>query len=250
MLQFVCHPALENLLTTSKEGVKCVTLPNNAVIISDFLPKASQPIHAGLLEATKYRLTHPTHFIFFASFFPKEKLLPFDTFGILTLTGTEFIRLPFYNDQFFITLLEKQKTEFNLSRAEWETFAIRACKALLKEKLSVLKHGGKLDLVNKLTLKIRLEAQNCLFYGQDIKVLRECLRTSIELYKKIDEIDELIELSNVSKNLPDEYLQIVAKFVEGLYYLESLANEPEINVFSLISYIDKLNATSNKILTL
>jgi len=249
MLQFVCHSSLENLLATSKEGMNCVTLTNNAVLISDFLPQNPQPIHAGLLEAVKYRLFHPSEFIFIASFFPKEKLIPLDTFGILSLNGTEFIQLPFHIDQFLGTLEDKQKIEFNLSKDEWETFAIRACKALLKKKMSILKHGGKLDLVNKLTLKIRLEAQNCLFYGQDINVLRECLK-SVKLYREIEEIAELIELSNVSKNFPDDYLQTVAEFVNGLNYLESLANEPEINVFSLISYIDTLNATSTKILIL
>lgn len=247
MLQFVCHPALENLLTTSKEGVKCVTLPNNAVLISDFLPKVSQPIHAGLLEAVKYRLFHPSVFIFIASFFPKEKLHPFDTLGILSLTGTEFIQLPFYKDQFFRSLEEKQKTEFNLSKLEWETFAIRACKVLLKEKISVLKHGGKLDFVNRVSFALRIEAQNCLTNPQRIVELKELL-LSIKLYNQKEDIAELIELSNVSKDLPDNLLKTVAGFVKGLKQLELLATEQEIDFHLLISDIDILNATSSKIL--
>lgn len=247
MLQFVCHPTLENLLTTSKEGMKCVTLTNNAVIISDFLPKASQPIHAGLLKATKYRLIHPSNYIYIASFFPKEKLLTFDTFGILSLTGTEFIQLPFYKDQFFRSLEEKQKTEFNLSKLEWETFAIRACKVLLKEKISVLKHGGKLDFVNNVSFALRIEAQNCLTNPQRIIELKKLL-LSIKLYNQKEEIAELIELSNVSKDLPDNLLKTVAGFVKGLKQLELLATEQEIDFHLLISDIDILNATSSKIL--
>lgn len=42
MLQFVCHPAIHNLLTTSREDAKCVTLPEKAVFISDYLPETSK----------------------------------------------------------------------------------------------------------------------------------------------------------------------------------------------------------------
>jgi hypothetical protein len=238
MLQFVCHPSIENLLTTSKEGMNCVTLTNNAVFISDFLPKALQPIHAGLLEATKYRLTYPSNYIYIASFFPKEYLLPFDTFGILQLTGTEFIHLPFQIDQFLLILEEKQETELNLSKDEWEAFAISTCKVLLKKKIG---HGfGTLAI-----LKISLDAQNHLHFGQNINVLMKSL-SSVKSYRE-EEIAEIIELTNICKNLQDDYLQAVAEFVEGLYYLESLANEQEINVHSLISYIDTLNTIIKKI---
>ncbi|WP_291124935.1 hypothetical protein [Flavobacterium sp. UBA6031] len=250
MLQFVCHPALENLLTTSKEGMSCVTLTNNAVLISDFLPKASQPIHAGLLEAVKYRLFHPSEFIFITSFFPKEKLHPFDTYGILSLTGTEFIRLPFHIDQFLATLEENKKTEFNLSKIGWETFAIRACKALLKEKLSVLKHGGKLQFVDAIDMGLRWEVDNCLNDSLRIPYLITKLSKLQSDYQNNNEFVELVELCIVGDSLPDEYIQVVSGFVNGLNQIAALATAQEIDLKALKNNINELMSNFLKIETL
>ena len=247
MLQFVCHPALQNLLTISREDAKCVTLPNNAVLISDYLPKTPPSIHAGLIEAVKFRLLHSTHFIFIASFFAKEKLLPYDTFGILSLSGTEFIRLPLQADKLLLLIEEKQNAELNLSKPAWEGFAIKACKALLKEKLSMLKHGDKLDFVNKVSFALRIEAQNCLKDPQRMVELKKLL-VLVKSYNQKAEIIELIELSNVCESLSDSYLDSVIEFVNGLKQLEFLETQQQIDFHLLISDIDKLNTVFSKIL--
>lgn len=247
MLQFVCHPALQNLLTTSKEGLNCVTSTNNAVLISDYLPTTSPSIHSGLIEAAKFRLFHPSHFIFLASFFPKEMLLPFDTFGILSLTGIEFIRLPLQADRLLLLIEEKQRTETNLSKSDWETFAIQACKTLLKKKLSVLKHGGKFDFVNNVTFALRIEAQNCLENPLRIIELKKLL-VSVKSYRQNKEISELIAISGLCDGLADQFMQNVSEFTKGLIQLESFESQQQIDFHLLISDIDKLNAVSSKIL--
>lgn len=247
MLQFVCHPAIQNLLTTSEEGNDCVTSTNNAVCISDYIPTATPSIHTGLSEAVKFRLFNPSHLIFFASFFPKEMLLPFDTFGILTLAGTEFIRLPFCANQLLFSIKEKQTNGINLSQSDWETFALRAGKALLKEKLSVLKHGGKLDFVNDVTLTLRIEAQNCLKDSSRISELEKLL-ADVKSYNKNKEISELIIMSEKCQGLADHYFQNVFEFTNRLIQLESLESRKQIDFKLLISDIDKINTISSKIL--
>lgn len=247
MLQFVCHPVLQNLLTTSKEGMNGITSKNNAVLISDFLPTTSPSIHAGLLEVVKYRLFNPSEFIFFASFFPKEQLLPLDTFEILTLTGTEFIRLPLQSDHLLLLIEEKQRTETNLSKSDWETFAIQALKTLLKEKLSVLKHGGKFDFVNNVTFALRIEAQNCLENPLRIIELKKLL-VSVTSYGQNKEISELIAMSGLCDGLTDQFLQNVSEFTKRFIQLESYESQQQIDFHLLISDIDKLNTVSSNII--
>lgn len=239
MLQFVSHPALQNLLTSSKDGIKCVTSSENAVLISDYLPKTSQSIHAGLLEAVKFRLFHPSQTIYFASFFPKEKLIPLDTFGILSLTGTEFIRLPFYKNQFINTLENKQNPVLKISQSEWEPFAIKACKDLLNKNLHVIQHylGGKISAI-----QLNIQVPN-------YKTLQEILE-DVRLFCEKEEIDETFNLSKVSQKLPDneDYFRTFAEFCNYFNYLKSAANQNKIYIYDIKNNIDNLDDTIEKLM--
>jgi hypothetical protein len=240
MLQFVCHPALQNLLTSSKEGIKCVTSSENAVLISDYLPKTSQSIHAGLLEAVKFRLFNPSQTIYYASFFPEEKLIPLDTFGILSLPGTEFIQLPFHKENFFKTLEDTQKAGLILLESDCEKFAIKACKVLLKNNLRVIIHylGGKIGAI-----QINIQASN----NEKLKKILEDVRSFCEK----EEIDETFKLSEVrvSQKLPDneDYVKTFAEFRFYLNTLKSFANKNNINFDDLLSNTENLHYTLIKL---
>ena len=92
-------------------------------IISSFLPQHQNSIHSGLLEAVKYRLAHQAHNIILLSFHSKKELLLHDTFHILSLPGTAFIRLPFTLEQLYSTINKYVDNELTIPTTDWETFA-------------------------------------------------------------------------------------------------------------------------------
>jgi hypothetical protein len=253
MLQFVCHPSIENLLNTCREGMNCATLPVKAVIFSDYLPQVtSSPIHAGLLESVKYRLAQPTHLIYFASFLPKEKLLQHDRLGILSLTGTEFIHLPFDPNQFYVELDSRYLVECVIPETEWVEFATNACKTLLKEKLSILKHDDvhPFFIHSTLILPLYLEVWNYTNNLIDVEHLKSRLTSLVPNFTYNKEILELSALSNVSVSFQDEFLQTVSQFVKDLEKLSSYVSQEQININELSSDLHKLDNTYNKIITL
>lgn len=246
MIKFICHPVLIQLLEHCKVDVICQQCTIDVVIVSDFFPQGS--IHGGLIEAVNYRLTHPTYYILITSFYSKEELLKYDIFGILSLHGTVFIRLPFMVEELYTALEKHTDVELSIPKEEWILFSTNACKALLKEKISVLKHGNKLDFVNNITGPLRAAAVCSSSFPELLTVVKQYLQ-SVKFYTAKEEIAELFLLASASAPLPDTFLQSVSHFANGLRQLEMHASQEDINIKQLISEIDILNETSSKIQT-
>lgn len=246
MINFITHLALTNLLEQSRVKMKYLRSLVDMVIVSGFLPRHINNIHSGLLEAVKYRLTHPAHCIILLSFHSKKELLLHDTFGILSLQGTAFIRLPFTPEGLYSTIEQYVDNELNIPNKDWEAFATNACKALLKEKINLLKHGNKLDFINNITGPLRACVVSLTEYPELLPVMKKQLAAT-KCYIDTQEITELFSLANAGASLPDTFLQSVLQFTIGLQQLEMYATKEEINIQQLITEIDILNETSSKI---
>lgn len=247
MIKFVTHPALTNLLEKSNVNEKYLQSLIDVVIVSDFYPQQNKrDIHAGLLEAVIYRLRHPTHYIILLSFHSKEELLKQDTFGILSLQGTVFIRLPFLPEQFSANIEKHTAIELSIPKEEWIVFSTYACKTLLKEKISVIKHkdkfgfGNKSAFGNNVIYPLRASAVGSLTFPELLQDVKQKLK-SVKIYTAKEEIEELFWLAEASASLPDTFLQSVSQFVKGFKKLEMYASQEEINIKQLISEIDILN---------
>lgn len=246
MINFITHPALTNLLEQSRVKMKYLRSLVDMVIVSSFLQQHTNSIHSGLLEAVKYRLARPAHYILLLSFHSKEELLLHDTFGILSLEGTAFIRLPFAPEQLYFTIDQYIDNELTIPNKDWEAFATNACTALLKEKINLLKHGNKLDFINNITGPLRASVVSMTEYPELLPVMKKQLAAT-KCYIDTEEITELFSLANAGASLPDTFLQFVLQFTNGLQQLEMYATQEEINMQQLITEIDILNETSLKI---
>lgn len=105
-----CHPALEYWLKKALARYNG-SLQNDTFFISTYQVRQGS-VNSGLLDAVKFRLAHPTnHTLILLSFFSKETLQKDDEFGILTLSGTEYIQLPSTPD-FLRVIIDKYLTPF------------------------------------------------------------------------------------------------------------------------------------------
>lgn len=246
MISFITHPVLTNLLEESRVKMKYLNSLLDLRIISSFLPHQLNTIHSGLLEAVKYRLACPAHYILILSFHSKEELILYDSLGILSLQGTAFIRLPFASVQLDSIIDQYIDNELTIPNTDREAFATSACKALLKEKISLLKHGNKLDFINNITGPLRASVVCLNNYPELLPVMKKQL-AAIKCYLDTEEITELFSLANAGASLSDTFLQSVSQFTNGLQQLEIYAAQEEINIQQLITEIDILNETSSKI---
>jgi hypothetical protein len=245
MIKYITYPAITNLLEQCRKKQKGYDFSVDTVVISDF-SENKKNIHSGLLEAVKYRLTHRYCYIIFLAFHSKEELFRYDVFNILSLPGTIFIRLPFKCQEFYSVVEECNKIKLKIPQEEWTYYSTNVSKALIKDKISVLKHGNKLDFVNQVTGPLRA-ATVILPSFPDSKFLIKQYLQSFRDYSKKDEIEELILLSKTSASLSDNFLTSVSQFVNGLQQLILFAEMDEININQLIFTIDLINETLSKI---
>lgn len=247
MIKFICHPVLIELHKQSKVEMICQQSSSNIVIISDYYPQVSPQIHSGLIEAVKYRLTNPSCYIFITSFFSKEELFLHDTFGILSLRGTEFIRLPFRVEELYSAIEIHTGIELSIPKAEWVVFSTNACKALLKEKISVLKHEkNMLQLLSYVTSPLggscRAISVNPAEYTPIIKRQLQSVKQFIS-----EELSDLIEMAMIAKNINNPYLQNVVQFADSLNKLKDFSFSSEFNVIPLLTLINAVDDSFDKI---
>ena len=170
----------------------------NVVIVSDFYPQQKKRnIHAGLLEAVTYRLKNPTHYIILLSFFSKEELIKYDTFGILSLQGTEFIRLPFMQEELYTTIEKYINIVLSFSKEEWVMFSTNAYKTLLKEKIRMLNHGSQYEFGSFVTIPLRAACVGSFQFPTLLPVIIERLQ-SIKLYIAQELVSEFLSMANMA----------------------------------------------------
>lgn len=246
MINIIAYPVIEKLVLLSKVKIRYHKSLFVTVIVSDFLPQQSHDFHTGILEAVKYRLIYPEHYIIFLSFHSKEYLLHHDPFGIISLNGTDFIRLPFLPEQLIKTIEKNNYFGSSIPKVEWIMFATNASKILLKDKISLLNHGNKLELLSLVTSPL---GGSCRAMSDYPTVYPPIINRQLQSVKQFitEELSDLIEMATVLKNMNDPYLQNVVEFANSLYNLKNFSFTSQLNVTTLLSLINAVDDSFDKI---
>lgn len=241
------HTGLAQLLEASGAKSQCP----DVAFFSAFIPGEHDVLGAGILALVKFRLLHPETPVLFFSFLPKERLLPKDEFGVLQVPGTEFIQLPCTKG----TILESAKNTianpYNSESDAWKVFAEKACKALLKQEVSILKHGKELQFINKVGLGFRLSIENVIKYPDKrcITLINYNERYAAMLaYFQNPKIQEIIKLGSVAQWSSDSFLIRIYRLSNDFGFISdgnnkekfSQLKEAILRIQDNISYIEKL----------
>lgn len=245
-MKYFCHPSIENWLAQSK--VKMKHLPNNVgqAFISSYQSQ-QKDIHSGLNKAVKFRLANPSYNpIIILSFYSLEVLKKIDNFGILSLTGTEFLQLPVQIENLYQTIencnVKFKNIELSIPEPEWEQFAIPAYKGILKATISKLKHGNDQDFVNTVTGPLRTSCVSSLSFPVTLSIITDKL-ASFRSYLQNEEINEFIMMAEIGGRINDKFLQTTSQFAAQLLQLANFNYYSLENSKELIFIIDKLNKT-------
>lgn len=203
----------------------------------------AQPF-VGIINAVKFRLLNPSIPTLFFSFYSKDELHSKDKFGVLAMEGMEFIQLPCYKEELVQTAEKWEDESLDIDSTEWQEFSQKACKNLLKQRLTELKHGNKFDLGNRILNPLRIACVNVQASPQkssNQSLLKAKLK-ALKEYKALPEIEELLDLARICEYNNDDFLQTAKDFANLFTELADWQiNTHSIN--KLISRIDRLNDT-------
>ncbi len=237
MLSFDCHSAIENYLSGRTSILPFTGNLVNIHFITTYLPHESDNPHAGLKTAVRYRLANRNTCIILLSFLPMYEIRKHDTFGILNLTSAYFLQLPFENEVFVETLVQCT-TPLIIPDQEWKQFSTNACKTLLKEELGKIRHGGQLDIGNKIIYPL---LASCFAYKHDPSIygpLIEQQLLNLQQFVNRQDLKNLFVLTDKANDLPDVDLVKISTFLSTL---KNLADKSEINHAAVEQLIIKIN---------
>lgn len=246
MLIYHCHPALEKVL---KQNLAVSSgqfdAGHDIYMVSTFLPQHYTDPYGGIEEAVQLRVKNQHTWIVLFSFMDIEHLKPVDQFNLLSLKGAVFLRLPFQTQGLEAALATYASTLPNLSDTEWQSFIENVSVSKIKMIISSLKHGGKLDLGNKILNPMRMAALTLIDFPSQNKSIEQIIVNKIEELKKYlqqDEIRELMKWKEMSKNTFNPSLLLVQKFIYKLSILTEGGTAPLIiyqidQIYHLLSQI-------------
>lgn len=226
------HPAISKLIAQSKLKTK-----QDVVFISVYLPK-SKNLFRGISEAVKFRLAHRYTPVVLFSFHSIEILQQYDTFDILSLSGTAFVRLPFAKQE-----LERAINNIaSISETEWNSFSVNVAETLLKENAIIFKHRQEHDLVNKITFPLL----NACCAVKDFPLKREeKLSVVIDkleivtLYVQREEITDLFFYAQIAKESKDDYVQKIIRKLEKIKELSKIGQN-DLDLEKILSLINQI----------
>lgn len=237
-----CHPALEYWLTKAlakHNGSR----QNDSFFISTYQVRQGS-VHSGLLHAVKFRLAHPTtHPLILLSFFSKESLQKDDEFGILSLSGTEYVQLPSSPD-LLQAIINKYNTPLSIPGEEWNRFAFPALKKLIHETVRKLKHGNHDALGNAALNPLRAA---CWLSFPNARPLITDNLEKLRQYLGVGAVAEFIWLSTLASAVNDAYLQNAWGVSKQLTDLANCTCNTEEEAKHLITRIDNIWETWSKL---
>lgn len=236
MIKNSCHPSIEKWLIWAG-----ILRPEHACFFSSFLPGSGQA-HSGLLQAVKYRLTdnENKHIILF-SFYSKEALRKEDKYGILSLEGTNLVRLPATKKE-LDSVFDKCKTPLSIQDDEWKRFSIPAYTAFIKELIGRLKHGNPNALGTTALNPLRL---SCVCYlqqpdkGLDKFVRKEL--SNLQHYLQQGAAAEFISMTIHATAGNGTFLQQAKNFASDITKLAGVEFQNAADAKSIIFIVDGLN---------
>ena len=237
-----CYPALENWLKKAleRENGSCL---NDNFYISTYQARQGS-VNSGLLDAVKFRLAHPsTHPLILLSFFSIETLQKEDEFGILSLSGTEYIQLPSTSD-LLQAIINKYNTPLSIPGEEWNRFAFPALKKLIHETVRKLKHGNHDALGNAALNPLR--AACCLSFPVARPLITDNLE-KLRQYLTVGPVAEFIRLSTLASAFNYAYLQNAWAVSKQLTDLVNCTCHSQDDAQHLITRIDDIWETWSKL---
>jgi len=239
-----CHPALEFWLTKALARVNG-SLQNDTFFISTYQSRQGS-VNSGLLDAVKSRLAHPTtHPLILLSFFSKETLQKEDKFGILSLTGTEYVQLP-STPKLLQTILNKCQLPLSIPGDEWNCFAVPALKKLINESVRKLKHGNHDALGNAALNPLRAA---CFLSFPNARPLITDNLEKLRQYLGVCVVAEFIRLSTLASAFNNAYLQNAWDVSKQLTNLATCTCNSQADAKQLIASIDEIWETWSKLET-
>jgi hypothetical protein len=236
------HPAIEKLFSQNEDLLLASTIVQ---LISVYSPNLENGTHSGLLEAVNYRLSNSTLPIILLSFYNKQDLSKQDRFGILSLTGTEYIQLPFLPIELINKIKHLTESPLNIPKKEWSAFSINVAEILLKEKAITFKHRQQHDLVNKITYPLRIACNQVLDFPlkreKKLLIVNDKLE-SAKSYVQQKEIANLLLYAQIAKESKDGYVLKVIRKLEKIDELSKINNDDlDIEkILYLINHIDDI----------
>lgn len=232
------HPLLFRHLDISNELWLC----RKHILVSYCNESQESNVYSGIRQAAIYRLKYPQQNLFFLSFLPIDMLRQKDNYGILSLPGTLFVRLPCAGERFHDLINNFECDSWTISHDQWNSFCEHACSQLLKEQMAEIMHGKKHEIGNRALHPLRAAATILLSNPDNIS-FKEAFASRLTAYNEYMEkpyMSEMIELTLICQNAADPFvLQTIAltgqfkKIAEYNYY----PNE----IKKLISDIDLTN---------
>ncbi|MCZ2392978.1 MAG: hypothetical protein LC105_03860 [Chitinophagales bacterium] len=238
MNQPTLHTGLAHLLEAS--GVK--SQYPEVVRFSAYNPGEQDVLGSGIIQLVKFRLLHPEIPVLFFSFLPKETLLPKDEFGVLQIARTEFIQLPCSKENILQAAANQCAKPLGVTEAAWKTFAEKACKALLLQRIKELNHGNKFAIGNMVLNPLRLNCSGLLcmpHLKEDYLPLLQKNFDALHNYAAVSDIAELLHWCMISTNSSDVYLQNAFAFASQLHQLSQYSAQTD--AAEIISLIDRVN---------
>jgi hypothetical protein len=246
MIDFVSNTNILKIFEKDEVRVNFLNKYNNIVIFTDYDEKISGISGNRFSNAINYRINYPKSIIIYISFLPLELIRKHDKYGILSLAGTVFIRFPFWINDLYEQVEDCFLNKANILQNDWKKFASLTISSMLRDRIEILRHRNKLDLVNYVTGPLRAAAIDSPKIPELFQVVKELL-SKINIYIECDEIKEIFYLVNMSDNLEDDYLHSVKSFKIGLQKLQTYTKISKRNISNLISDIDFLNESLSKI---
>ena len=246
-MKYFCHPAIKKWLSKASDGIVDISNSGSCVISSYLAQKGA--IHTGLLKAVKFRLVNPTqHPIIILSFQSKHELTLQDTYAILSLPGTAYVRLP-VSKEALLSVIKIYNTALSIPATEWEQFAIPAYTRLLKEILHRLTHGNPNALGNSALNPLRLACVSYLSFPAGASIVSEKLE-NLRQFIAQGAMAEFISMAANAATENDPFLLGAANLAEQLEQLAVQNCHSEGDAKKLIFSIDQINQTWSQLLTI
>ncbi len=214
-----------------------------------YVPGESDVLGAGLSKLVRFRLFNPAASVVFLSFHDKEVLRTKDRFEVLEVPGTAYLQLPCIKEDLIKTAESIGKWEWNGSKEQWKPFAEKACKALISERIKILKHG-QANAIGNILNPLRASSVGIVYTPELQNQYVDVTKKHIDRLKDFlndPQIKDLIQLLNVNNDTKDKYLEQASSFSENLLKLSCWTNYEENNVRDLIDLIDKTNSIYDKL---
>ncbi len=238
MLNCQLHPSVFKHLNLNYDTGLC----RKHILVSYCDEVNDRIVFRGIRQAAIYRLRHPEMHLFFFSFLPIEVLQLKDNYGILSLSGTHFVRLPCDSSSFHGLIKDVTNSFSAINSHDWKIFSENASRLLLKERIAEMMHSNKHALGNQALHPLRAAAVMLLNNPDNVNCKKAFVsrRDAYKDYMDKPHMREIFEWTEILENPNDHFLTRTIDFARQLEKIATYGSSMK-HANSLISEIDKAN---------